>query len=140
MSENRQPTLPARPTLLRAVLALSGWAALAATALPGGAPLRWAPVLLFVCFGPGLALLYPRTGLLGPGARLETVALAAPLGLSLAVVVATALFLVKGFSGTAFLVSLAATTTLASVLPGLPLPAAGRGAAEKGRTTSVRRR
>ncbi|MFE4689550.1 hypothetical protein ACFRH6_05790 [Streptomyces sp. NPDC056749] len=140
MSENRQPKLPARRTLVRAVLALSGWVALAATALPGGAPLRWVPVLLFVSFGPGLALLYPQTGLLRPGARLETVALAAPLGLSLAVVVATTLFLLEGFSGTAFLVSLAAFTTLASALPGLPLPAATRGAVERGRTASVGRR
>ncbi|MFJ3705095.1 MULTISPECIES: hypothetical protein [Streptomyces] len=140
MSEDRQPKLPARRTLVRAVLALSGWVALAATALPGGAPLRWAPVLLFVCFGPGLALLYPQTGLLRPGARLETAALAAPLGLSLSVVVATTLFLLEGFSGTAFLVSLAAFTTLAAALPGLPLPAATRGAVERGRATSVGRR
>ncbi|MFJ8862063.1 hypothetical protein ACIRD8_26980 [Streptomyces sp. NPDC102451] len=131
MSENRQPALPARQTPIRASLALSGWVALAATALPGGAPLRWIPVLLFVCFGPGLALLYPQPGPLRPGARLETAALAAPLGLSVAVAVATSLFLVEGFSGTAFLVSLAALTTLASVLPGLPLPAATRGAVER---------
>ncbi|MDF0371878.1 hypothetical protein ABT248_07425 [Streptomyces sp. NPDC000971] len=140
MSENRQPTLPARQALVRAGLALSGWVALAATALPGGAPLRWAPVLLFVCLGPGFALLYPRTGPLGPGARLETAALAAPLGLSLAVVVATTLFLLELFSGTVFLVSLAAFTTLASALPGLPLPAAARGAAERSRTAPGRRR
>ncbi|MFD6276845.1 hypothetical protein ACFWFI_14905 [Streptomyces sp. NPDC060209] len=140
MSENRQPALPARQTLVRVVLALSGWAALASTALPGGSPLRWAPVLLFVCFGPGLSLLYPQAGLLRPGARLEAAALAAPLGLSLAVVTATVLFLVEGFSGTAFLVSLAALTTLASALPGLPLPAATRGAVERARTAPVRRR
>ncbi|MEU0300028.1 hypothetical protein ABZ252_11245 [Streptomyces sp. NPDC006175] len=133
MSENRQPQLPARQTLIRAALALSGWVALAATALPGGSPLRWAPVLLFVCLGPGLALLYPRPGPVGPGARLETAALAAPLGLSVAVVAATALFLVEGFSGTAFLVSLAAFNTLAAALPGLPLPAATRGVERAGR-------
>ncbi|MFJ8753609.1 hypothetical protein ACIREO_30415 [Streptomyces sp. NPDC102441] len=140
MSENRQPALPARPTLIRAALALSGWVALAATTLPAGAPLRWIPVLLFVCFGPGLALLYPQPGPLRPGARLEAAALAAPVALSLAVVVATALFLVRGFSGTVFLMSLAALTTLASVLPGLPLPAATRGAVERSRVTPVRRR
>lgn len=139
MSENRQPAFPTRRALTRAALALSGWAALAATALPAGSPLRWAPVLLFVCFGPGFALLYPWSGLLRPGARLEAVALAAPLGLSVAVIAATALFLVEGFSGTAFLVTLAAVTTLASALPGLPLPAATRGAVARSRATPVRR-
>uniref|UniRef100_A0AAU3GVY4 DUF1616 domain-containing protein n=1 Tax=Streptomyces sp. NBC_01401 TaxID=2903854 RepID=A0AAU3GVY4_9ACTN len=142
MSENRQlrPAHPARRILPRAALALSGWVALAATVLPGGSPLRWAPVLLFVCFGPGLALLYPQPGPLRPGARIEAAALAAPVGLSLAVIAATSLFLVKGFSGTAFLVSLAAFTTLASAFPGLPLPAATRGAVERSRVTPVRRR
>ncbi|MEU9061956.1 hypothetical protein AB0D13_24610 [Streptomyces sp. NPDC048430] len=140
MSENRQPALPARQTLIRAALALSGWVALAATALPGGSPLRWAPVLLFVCLGPGFALLYPQPGPLRPGARLEAAALAAPLGLSVAVVAATALFLVEGFSGTAFLMVLAAFTTLAAALPGLPLPAATRGAVERARPTPARRR
>ncbi|MFE5242094.1 MULTISPECIES: hypothetical protein [unclassified Streptomyces] len=140
MSQNRQPAFPARQIRTRAALALSGWVALAATALPGGAPLRWAPVLLFVCFGPGLALLYPQQGPLRPGARLEAAALAAPLGLSLGVLAATALFLVERFSGTSFLVVLAALTTLAAALPGLPLPAATRGAVERTGPTPVRRR
>ncbi|WP_327236314.1 hypothetical protein OG349_22485 [Streptomyces sp. NBC_01317] len=115
---------------LRTVLALSGWAALAATALPDGAPLRWIPVLLFVGLGPGLALLLPQPP--RPAARLEVLALAAPLSLSLATLAATALFLVSGFSATLFLASLATVTTLASLLPALPLPAATRGAAERG--------
>ncbi|MFD3481921.1 hypothetical protein [Streptomyces sp. NPDC058665] len=114
---------------LRVPLALAGWGALAATALPGGSPLRWVPVSLFVCFGPGLALLHPLRGTLRPAARIEAVALAAPLSLSLAVTVSTTLFLVRGFSATAFLVTLAAVTTVAAALPGLPLPAATRGAA-----------
>ncbi|MEU5656148.1 hypothetical protein ABZ802_11080 [Streptomyces sp. NPDC047737] len=139
MSQNRQP-FPTRQTWTRTALALSGWAALAATALPGGAPLRWIPVLLFVCLGPGLALLYPRPAPLRPGARLEAAALAAPLGLSLAVLTATALFLAESFSGTAFLVVLAVLTTLAAVLPGLPLPAATRGAAERPRASPGERR
>lgn len=117
---------------LRVPLALAGWGALAATALPGGSPLRWAPVVLFVCFGPGLALLHPQRGTLRPAARIEAVALAAPLSLALAVTVTTTLFLVRGFSATAFLVTLAAVTTLAAALPGLPLPAATRGAAGRG--------
>ncbi|MEV3990240.1 hypothetical protein AB0J57_15165 [Streptomyces sp. NPDC049837] len=115
-------------THLRVGLAASGWLALGATALPGGSPLRWVPVLAFVTLGPGLALLHPQPARLRPGARLEALALAAPLSLSLAALTATALFLVEGFSTTAFLVSLAAFVTVAAALPGVPLPAATRGA------------
>ncbi|MFC8915141.1 hypothetical protein ACGF5F_22265 [Streptomyces sp. NPDC047821] len=117
----------------RAGLAASGWLALGATALPGGSPLRWAPVLLFVCLGPGLALLHPRPARLRPGARLEALALAAPVSLSLATLTATGLFLVEGYSTTAFLVALAAFATVAAALPGVPLPAATRGAAGRAR-------
>ncbi|MER5884721.1 hypothetical protein ABT160_12900 [Streptomyces sp. NPDC001941] len=113
------PPRPRPPLPLRAAAGLSGWVALAATLLPAGWPVRWVPVLLFVCFGPGAALLRPR-----PGARLEAFALAAPVSLSLAVLTATALFLAEGFSATAFLVALAAFTTVVAALPGLPLPAA----------------
>ncbi|WP_262508400.1 hypothetical protein [Streptomyces spongiicola] len=113
----------------RAAVALSGWAALAATLLPGGSPLRWVPVLLFVGFGPGLALLHPQPAGLRPAARLEAFALAAPISLSVAVLTATSLFLAGGFTVTAFLLPLAAFATVAAALPGLPLPAATRGAA-----------
>ncbi|MCF3960754.1 hypothetical protein [Streptomyces fuscigenes] len=115
---------------LRAVLALSGWVALAATLLPAGAFLRWATILLFVTFGPGLALLHPQSGV-RPPARLETLALAAPVSWSLATLTATALFLVQGFSTTVFLISLAAFCTVAALLPGLPLPAAMRQAGDE---------
>ncbi|MEV6649411.1 hypothetical protein [Streptomyces sp. NPDC051219] len=125
---------------LRAALALSGWLALAATALPGGAPLRWIPVLLFVTVAPGLALLLPQPERLRPGARLEAVALAAPISLSLGTLVATSLFLVEGFSAEVFLVSLAAFTTIAAALPGVPLPAATRGAADRAKPESGRGR
>ncbi|WP_234438228.1 DUF1616 domain-containing protein [Streptomyces sp. 303MFCol5.2] len=124
-------------THLRVLVAASGWSALAATAVPGPAPLRWIPVLLFVLFGPGCAALYPQPGRLASGARLEAVALAAPISLSLGVLAATSLFLVKAFSMTAFLVSLACFTTVTAALPGLPLPAARRGAVERAK---VRRR
>ncbi|MEV7424971.1 hypothetical protein [Streptomyces sp. NPDC091212] len=116
---------------LRAVLALTGWLALAATALPSASPARWIPVLLFVAFGPGCALLLPLPPGLRPAARLEAVALAAPLSLSLAALAATALYLVAGFTATVFLASLAAVTTVAALLPAVPLPAATRGAAER---------
>ncbi|MFD7442412.1 hypothetical protein [Streptomyces sp. NPDC059909] len=117
----------------RAALAASGWVALAATALPGGSPLRWIPVLAFVVLGPGLALLLPQPRELRPGARLEALALGAPLSLSLGVLTATSLLLVDAFSATLFLVSLAAFATVAAALPGVPLPAATRGAAERAR-------
>ncbi|OKJ99897.1 hypothetical protein AMK26_27765 [Streptomyces sp. CB03234] len=120
---------PLSRTQLRVGLALSGWLALGATALPGGSPLRWIPLLVFVTLGPGLALLHPQPAGLRPGARLEALALAAPVSLSLATLTATSLFLVEGFSTTAFLVSLAAFVTVAAALPGVPLPAATRGAA-----------
>ncbi|MEV4942993.1 hypothetical protein [Streptomyces zaomyceticus] len=115
----------------RAALAASGWVALAATAFPGGSPLRWIPVLAFVALAPGLALLLPQPLGLRPGARLEALALAAPVSLSVATLVATALFLTKAFSLTVFLVVLAVFVSVASTLPGVPLPAATRGAVER---------
>ncbi|MFI1939603.1 hypothetical protein ACH44C_20900 [Streptomyces purpureus] len=118
---------------IRGAVAVSGWVALAASLLPGGSPLRWLPVLLFVCFGPGLALLHPQPHGLRPGARLEAFALAAPISLSLATLTATSLFLVESFSATAFLVPLAAFATVVALMPGLPLPAATRGAVERTR-------
>ncbi|MGW6739652.1 hypothetical protein ACWGDX_02710 [Streptomyces sp. NPDC055025] len=131
-ADSRAPgPLLARPWL-RAALALSGWVALAVTALPGGSPLRWLPVLLFVAFGPGCALLLPRppAEYTRPGgALLETVALAAPLSLSLATLTATALFLLESYSVTFFLAPLAAFCTVVAPLPAVPLPAATREAA-----------
>lgn len=122
-----------RGRIRRVLIGASGWIALAATAVPGPSPLRWIPVLLFTLFGPGCAALYPQPDGLATGARLEAVALAAPISLSLGVLAATALFLVEGFSAVSFLVSLAAFTTVAAALPGLPLPAARRGAVERAR-------
>ncbi|MER6620893.1 hypothetical protein [Streptomyces sp. NPDC000931] len=122
-------------THVRVLIGGSGWLALAATALPGPSPLRWIPVLVFTLLGPGWAALYPQPGVPATGARLEAVALAAPISLSLGVLTATSLFLVEGFSATAFLVPLAVFTTVVAALPGLPLPAARRGAVER-----VRRR
>ncbi|MER6100121.1 hypothetical protein ABT154_30560 [Streptomyces sp. NPDC001728] len=115
----------------RAALAASGWVALAATALPGGSPLRWIPVLAFVALGPGLALLFPQPTGLRPGARLEALALAAPVSLSVATLVATTLFLSRSFSLIVFMGVLALFASVAAVLPGVPLPAATRGAVER---------
>jgi hypothetical protein len=121
------------PNPLRVLVAASGWLALAATAVPGHSPLRWIPVLLFILFGPGCAALYPQPDGLALGARLEAVALVAPISLSLGVLTATSLFLVKAFSMSALLVWLAGFTTVVAALPGLPLPAARRGAVERAR-------
>ncbi|MFI6639201.1 hypothetical protein [Streptomyces sp. NPDC050504] len=118
-------------TRVRLAVALSGWVALAATALPAGSAVRGLPVLLFVCFGPGFAVLYPQPGMLRPTARLEALAFTAPVSLSLSALAATSLFLVESFSATAFLVSTAAFTTVVAFCPGLPLPAATRGAVER---------
>ncbi|WP_406058865.1 hypothetical protein OG462_18345 [Streptomyces sp. NBC_01077] len=115
----------------RAALAASGWLALAATAFPGGSPVRWIPVLAFVVLAPGLALLLPQPLGLRPGARLEALALAAPVSLSVATLVATTLFLTKSFSLTVFLVVLALFVSVVATLPGVPLPAATRGAVER---------
>ncbi|MFE5733443.1 hypothetical protein ACFQ7A_21370 [Streptomyces sp. NPDC056528] len=115
----------------RAALAASGWIALAATAFPGGSPLRWIPVLAFVVLAPGLALMLPQPPGLRPGARLEALALAAPVSLSVATLAATTLFLTKSFSPTVFLVALALFVSVAAALPGVPLPAATRGAVER---------
>ncbi|WP_254396082.1 hypothetical protein [Streptomyces sp. AC512_CC834] len=125
------------PTHLRVLVAASGWLALAATAVPGPSPLRWIPVLLFTLFGPGCAALYPQPSGLAAGARLEAAAFAAPVSLSLGVLAATALFLVEAFSMAAFIVSLAVFTTVTAALPGLPLPAARRGAAEPAKRRSA---
>ncbi|MFE2600575.1 hypothetical protein ACFXCZ_29450 [Streptomyces sp. NPDC059396] len=110
---------------LRVGLALSGWGALAVTVLPAGSPLRWVPVLLFVALGPGFALLLPRPAGARPrpGARLEVLALAAPLSLSLAALVATVLYVLAVFSVALFLGALAAFCTVAAALPAVPLPA-----------------
>ncbi|MGW0121153.1 hypothetical protein [Streptomyces sp. NPDC003327] len=130
-----QPRLTPR-VQRRAVLAASGWLALAATAFPGGSPLRWIPVLAFVVLAPGLALLMPQPLGLRPGARLEALALAAPVSLSVATLVATVLFLAESFSLTVFMVVLAAFVTVAALLPGVPLPAATRGAVERATATA----
>ncbi|WP_234104421.1 hypothetical protein [Streptomyces venezuelae] len=76
-------------------------------------------------------MLLPQPLGLRPGARLEALALAAPVSLSVATLVATTLFLSKAFSLTVFLVVLAVFVSVASLLPGVPLPAATRGAVER---------
>ncbi|MFI8522532.1 hypothetical protein ACIGEZ_32755 [Streptomyces sp. NPDC085481] len=122
---------PGRRRVLRTALAASGWVALAAAlVLPGGSPLRWVPVLAFVAFCPGLALLLPfaaaprrpAPALSAPGhapaPALSAPALSAPLSLSLAALTATALHLADAFSTVAFLGALALLTTGAAALPG----------------------
>ncbi|MFF5505424.1 hypothetical protein ACF1E9_24620 [Streptomyces roseolus] len=115
------------PVRRRAALAVSGWVALAATALPDGSALRWIPVLAFVGFAPGLVLLTRQPSGPLPGARLEVFALAAPVSLALATLTATGLFLADAFSVVAFLGTLAAFVTVAALLPGFRLRERGGG-------------
>ncbi|MFD6247581.1 hypothetical protein [Streptomyces roseolus] len=115
------------PVRRRAALAVSGWAALAATALPDASPLRWIPVLAFVGFAPGFVLLTRQPAGPRPEARLEVYALAAPVSLALATLTATGLFLADAFSVAAFLGTLAAFVTVAALLPGFRFRKRGGG-------------
>lgn len=56
----------------------------------------------------------------------------------MATLVATTLFLTKAFSLTVFLIVLALFVSVASTLPGVPLPAATRGAVERDGARSPR--
>ncbi|MFD5157229.1 hypothetical protein ACFWMJ_04025 [Streptomyces hawaiiensis] len=111
---------------LRWAVALSGWAALAASRLPETSPVRQAAVAVFLLVCPGLAatllwageLFAPRAG----GARLlEGAVLTGAVGLSLTALVAEALFLSNAFTLTRALLILAilcSALALASVLRG----------------------
>ncbi|MGW6912417.1 glycoside hydrolase family 16 protein [Kitasatospora sp. NPDC054939] len=114
-------TVPHPHPAPRAVLALSGWCALAATALPAGNPLRVAAVLLFLLTAPGAAMvLRARTVPVRSGARsdvLATAALAVALSAAAATVTATALYLAQALTVPRALGALALVTTLLVVLP-----------------------
>ena len=101
-------------------LAVSGWVALAATALPAANPLRVLLVTLFVVACPGAAavrLAAPapdrRDGL---SAVLERAVLTVALSLAFGTLVAEGFFLARSFSTTRALVVLAVLTTLLALL------------------------
>ncbi|GAA4872687.1 family 16 glycosylhydrolase [Kitasatospora terrestris] len=102
--------------LRRGWLALSGWAALACTALPGPDLLRLAVTAAFLVVCPGLALVrlvHPftlRRGL--PLDTLERAVLSVALSLALTALVAEAFYLARAFTVARATAALAVLTTL----------------------------
>ncbi|MCX5209447.1 glycoside hydrolase family 16 protein [Kitasatospora sp. NBC_00240] len=105
----------------RGVLALSGWAALAATRLPVADPLRVALTTAFLLFCPGLALVLRARPTPGPLAawpgRSAAAALVVALSTSAALLVAVVFFLGGVFTVARALAVLAALTTALVLLP-----------------------
>ncbi|MGC5343816.1 hypothetical protein ACPXCE_23530 [Streptomyces sp. DT24] len=123
-----------RSLALRLLPPLTGWLAVAATALPGGSPLRVAPVAVFLLTGPGAAVLrvlrpaLHRRRAVGPveewdthherdSDRLELLVLAVLLSVGALVVLATVLMATHTFSGPRVLLPLTALATLAACCP-----------------------
>ncbi|MFE0674832.1 hypothetical protein [Streptomyces sp. NPDC058867] len=114
-------------TRLRGCLALSGWLALAATALPDGSPVRVVITVAFLLVCPGLAALWWATG---PGPRrgdgtaalLAPVVIAGAVSVALCALVAEALFVLGVFSPVRALIALAALTSALVLTPRLRLP------------------
>lgn len=95
----------------RLLLALSGWAALGATALP--APVRVPVTLAFLLVGPGLALtLYTARR----RSRLETAVLTVTVGPAVETLLAVALHLAGWFTPVRALLVLAVLTSVAALL------------------------
>ncbi len=120
---NRTPLDSALRQALDPALALSGWLALAATALPAATPLRVLVTAGFLVLGPGGAAVRlsratahgrqthsRRTG------ALEAAVLTVALSLVLDTLVAEGFYLVRGFSTGRELAVLAALTTLLTAL------------------------
>lgn len=110
----------------RALLALSGWIALAATLLPAASPERIAPTVVFLVFGPGAACVGLRRRLdsdtrsnAGSG-RLEDFTLTFVVSLGLAAIVSEAFYLGHAFTTPRAMAALAAVTTVAALIPGAP--------------------
>lgn len=121
----------------RLALAVSGWVAMAFTALQAGGFPRVFVVSVFLVLCPGLAAVRwarPPGAVRDPGgvAALESCLLAVVLSLTLSLLVAEALFLAHAFTLHRALLILAALT---SVLALVPRPG-GRGRALRGPTES----
>ncbi|MEV8087018.1 hypothetical protein [Streptomyces nigra] len=114
-------------TRLRWCVALSGWAALIATALPAASPVRVATTVVFLLVCPGLAATL-RGSRHGPRredgrtALLARIVLAGAVSVALSALVAEALFVVGLFSPVRALITLAALTTAMVLVPDLRLP------------------
>lgn len=102
-------------------LALSGWAALAATALPAGSPLRVAAVIAFLLTCPGAAAVRLARPVLArhghPLSTLEAGSLTVALSLSIATLVAEGFFVSRGFTTPRALGTLALVTSLIALVP-----------------------
>lgn len=105
-----------------AALAATGWLALAATALPGGSPLRVIVTFVFVLFCPGAATVWlAQAALRKVGGRsidvLEAFVLAIVASLALGALVSEAFLLVQSFTTTRAILVLAVYTTVAVLFP-----------------------
>ncbi|MEU6528922.1 hypothetical protein ABZ869_07000 [Streptomyces sp. NPDC046928] len=114
-------------TRLRWCVALSGWVALVATALPEASPLRVGTTVAFLLVCPGLAATLRGTGHGsrredGRTAVLAQAVLAGAVSVSLSALVAEALFLVGLFSPVRALLVLAALTSAMVLVPDPRLP------------------
>ncbi|MFJ1751318.1 family 16 glycosylhydrolase [Kitasatospora sp. NPDC088134] len=118
------PLLPhTGPTPARLLLAASGWAAVLATALQPGNPVRAALAAAFLLVGPGTAAVRLARPLLRPTALPELIGLAGltvGAGLALATLTAEALLLTGTFTTVRALGLLAAFTTLGALAPRRP--------------------
>jgi hypothetical protein len=108
-----------------ALLAASGWIALAATTLPAVSPGRIAASLVFVLICPGAAVMRIVAATMAKDARYEpmlTAALTVAASLAVVTLVSEAFFLAGNFSMPRCVAVLAALTSLMAFVPGL-LPA-----------------
>ncbi|MEY9930238.1 hypothetical protein ABH926_004883 [Catenulispora sp. GP43] len=112
------------PLLLIVLLALSGWIALAATAMPPESPVRVlvSVAFLFLCPGTAAVLLadalMTRRGI-RPYGTLASVVLAVAVSLALATLVSEAFALTGTFTMVRCLITLAALTTGLVLIPRL---------------------
>lgn len=113
-------------TWLRWSVGLSGWVALAATALPDASPVRVATTVIFLLVCPGLAATLlvnghaftPRAGRTG---LLESVVLTAAVSVAVSALVAEILFVGEVFTPTRALLILAILTTALVLASGIRL-------------------
>jgi hypothetical protein len=107
-----------------ALLALSGWIALAATALPPASPIRILASVAFLLLGPGTAVVLLADALMvrrgtQPYRGLAALTLAVAVSLALGTLVSEAFALTGTFTMVRALITLAALTTGLALIPGM---------------------